>query len=110
MIEKTIQSIEDRIKKTDSIKDDEKNELLNLLSTLETEVVTLARTHPEQAESITGFAQVSTHEATREHKDPELVNLSLAGLRSSIQGYENSHENLVRIVNSIALTLSNLGI
>lgn len=110
MIAKTIQNIEDKIKKTGSIREDEKKELLNLLSTLENEVVTLAETHPEQAESITGFTQVSTHEATREHRDPELVNLSLTGLRSSIQGFENSHENLVKIVNSIALTLSNLGI
>lgn len=110
MITETIHSIAGRIKSSDSIKLEDKQELLNLLSTLETEVVSLSKTHPEQAESITGFTQVSAHEATREHKDPQLVDLSIKGLTSSIEGFENSHENLVKIVNSIALMLSNAGI
>jgi len=110
MITETIQSIEKRIKDTDSIKFKDKQELLDLLSTLETEVVSLSKTHPEQAESITGFTQVSAHEATRTHKDAQLVDLSIKGLTSSIEGFENSHENLVKIVNSIALMLSNVGI
>jgi hypothetical protein len=110
MIAKTIQHIEERIKKTDAIGSAEKGELLDLLRTLEDEVVALSKTHPEQAESITGFTQLSAHEATREHKDPQLVNLSLTGLRSSIEGFENSHENLVKIVNSLAVMLSNVGI
>ncbi len=110
MITETIQNIGRRIKTTDAIKDKEKQELLRLLATLEAEVTSLAKTHPEQAESITGFTQVSAHEATREHKDQQLVDLSLQGLTSSIEGFENSHENLVKIVNSIAVMLSNLGI
>jgi len=110
MIAKTIQNIEERIRTTESIGEGERKELLNLLATLEDEVVRLSKTHPEQAESITGFTQVSAHEATREHRDPQLVDLSLTGLRSSIEGFENSHENLVKIVNSIALMLSNTGI
>jgi hypothetical protein len=110
MISETIQSIEERIKNTDSIKYKEKQELLNLLSTLEAEVTALAKTHPEQAQSITGFTQLSTHEATRTHKDQQLIDVSLKGLTSSIEGFENSHENLVKIVNSIALMLSNVGI
>jgi hypothetical protein len=110
MITETIQSIEKRIEDTDCLKFKDKQELLDLLSTLETEVVSLSKTHPEQAESITGFTQVSAHEATRKQKDAQLVDLSIKGLTSSIEGFENSHENLVKIVNQIAVTLSNAGI
>jgi Mg2+ and Co2+ transporter CorA len=109
-IRETIENIEKRIERADSIKHEDKEELLNLLSTLEAEVVSLSKTHPEQAESITGFTHVSTHEATREEKNPQLVRLSLNGLTSSVEGFENSHEELVRIVNRLAVMLSSVGI
>jgi hypothetical protein len=110
MVTDTLKKIETRINSTDSITPKEKQELLNLLSTLDTEVASLAQTHPEEAESITGFTQISAHEATREQKNPQLISLSIDGLTSSIKGFESSHENLVRIVNSLALMLSNIGI
>jgi len=109
-IRETIENIEQRIEKADSIKPEDKEELMNLLSTLESEVVSLSKTHPEQAESITGFTRVSTHEATREEKTPQLVKLSVNGLTSSVEGFENSHEELVRIVNRLAVMLSSVGI
>jgi hypothetical protein len=110
MITETIKSIGKRIEDAGSIGSKEKEELLNLLNTLEAEVTSLAETHPEEAESITGFTQVSAHEATRSLKDQRLVDLSLKGLTSSIEGFENSHEDLVKIVNSLAVMLSNVGI
>lgn len=110
MIEKTIEEIENRVKATDTIKGAEKEELLRLLATLKGEVVALSRTHPEQAESITHFTRASAHEATREEKNQRLLDLSTKGLSSSIEGFENSHPELVRIVNSISLMLANIGI
>ncbi len=110
MIRRTIENIEKRIERAESIKDKDKQELLRILSTLEAEVTALSKTHPEEAESITGFTQVSAHEATREEKNPQLLKLSLKGLTSSIEGFEGSHEELVKIVNSMALMLSNIGI
>ena len=89
--------------------EEDKKELLKLLSTLETEVLDLSKTHPEEAESITGFTQVSAHEATRGRRNEQLVHLSTKGLTSSIEGFESTHEELVRIVNSIAYILSNMG-
>lgn len=109
-IRESIENIEKRIEKADSIKGEEKQELLGLLSKLEAEVMSLSKTHPEQAESITGFTRVSTHEATREEKNPHLVRLSLNGLTSSVEGFENSHDELVRIVNRLAVMLSSIGI
>ena len=110
MIENTIGEIEAKIHGSSSISDERKQELLQLLGTLKSEVGTLAQTHDEQASSIANFAQTSTHEATRETPNPQSLEHSLQGLRSSVDGFEQSHPKLVQIVNSISNTLSNLGI
>jgi hypothetical protein len=110
MVEETITQIEARIKKAKSIDDERKKELLDLLSTLKTEVSKLSKTAAEDAQSITGFTEVSIHEAIREEKNPQLLDVSLRGLSTSVKRFENSHPKLVRIVNSICNTLSNIGI
>ena len=110
MIEDTIGKIEERIRGTEAIREERRDELLQLLGTLKSEVAALSKTHGEQAESIAGFTDLSTHEATRAEQDPELLKLSLEGLGSSVRGFEESHPRLVQIVNAISSTLSNLGI
>ena len=110
MIEDTIRKIETRIQSSEAIKEGRRRELLQLLGTLKGEVAELSKTHSEQAESIAGFAELSTHEATRETQNPQLLNLSLTGLNSSVEEFETSHPRLVQIVNTISNTLSNLGI
>ena len=110
MIDDTLNKIEAKIQGADSIKDERKRELLQLLGTLKAEVANLSETHGEQAQSIAGFTEVSTHEATREQKNPELLKLSLDGLKSSVEEFEGSHPRLVQIVNTISQTLSNMGI
>jgi len=110
MIEDTLSKIESKIQGADSIQGDRKRELLQLLGTLKSEVARLSETHGEQAESIAGFTEISAHEATRETKNPELLESALKGLKSSVEELEGSHPKLVQIVNSISNTLSNLGI
>ena len=110
MIRDTISKIEERLRGAESVNDENRAELLKLLATLKAEVSDLSETDAEQAQSIAGFAAVSTHEAIREDKNPELAELSLKGLSSSVQGFEESHPKLVQVVNSICTTLSNLGI
>ena len=110
MIEKTISEIEAQITGANAVSAERKAELLQLLGTLKTEVAELSKTHSEQADSIVGFARVSTHEATRQEPDEQLRELSLQGLRSSAAGFEESHPTLVLIVNTISKTLSDLGI
>ena len=110
MIQNTIAEIEARIKQAESVRGENKSELLNLLSTLRSEIAELSRTHGDQAQSIAGFTNVSAHEAIRDEKNPELLKLSLDGLASSVEGFEKSHPRLVEIVNRICVTLSNLGI
>ncbi len=110
MIKETIGSIEAKIQGAEAINSDKKRELLQLLGTLKAEVETLSQTHDEQAQSIAGFTEMSAHEATRSQQNPELLELSLKGLSSSVSGFEKSHPRLVQIVNGISHTLSNLGI
>jgi len=110
MIKRTISEIKTRIREASSIKEEKRSELLGLLSTLKSEIEKLSKTQADHAKSITGFTDISTHEATRENKNPELLKVSIDGLSSSVKGFETSHPKLAEIVNSICLTLSNLGI
>ena len=110
MIHDTIAKIEERLQSSGSMRDDQRAELLRLLASLKAEVSGLSETEPEKAQSIAGFTAVSTHEATRETRDAQLVDLSLKGLSQSVDGFEASHPRLVQVVNSICTTLSNLGI
>jgi Domain of unknown function (DUF4404) len=109
MLRDTLEKIEERVRQA-AIAPPQRTELLQLLQALKVEVDTLSRTHEEQAQSIAAFTAVSAHEATRDQKNPELMDLSLRGLSQSVQGFEESHPRLVQLVNSISTTLSNLGI
>ncbi|MCI0623318.1 MAG: DUF4404 family protein [Acidobacteria bacterium] len=110
MIQDTLAKIEARLGKAGALKEEQRTELLGLLSTLKTEIAELSKTHSEQAQSITAFTEVSTHEATRQERDPQLLKLSLEGLTASVQGFETSHPKLVEIVNALSLMLSNSGV
>ena len=110
MLRNTIDKIEERLRKTESLNEENKSELLKLISTLKVEIADLSKTHNEQAESITGFAELSTHEATRQERNPELLKLSIEGLGSSVRGFESSHPRLVNVVNDICSMFSNIGI
>ena len=110
MIEDTIAKIEARLQSTEAISDAKRRELHELLGKLKSEVAELSKTHAEQAESIAGFTERSAHEATRSTQNPELLNLSLKGLSSSVEEFERSHPKLVQVVNAISQTLSNIGI
>ena len=109
MIQDHLDKIEERLKQK-AVKESDKAELLTILTTLRTEITDLSQTHYEQAESITGFAALSAREATRSEKNPALLNLSIEGLASSVQGFETSHPRLVEIINTFCTMLSNLGI
>ena len=106
----TIAKIEENIQRVTSISEEKRGELLQLLATLKEEVAELSETQSEEAESITGFTQISTHEATRQEKNPQLLQLSIEGLQSSVSGFETSHPRLAETVNSICHIVSNMGI
>jgi hypothetical protein len=110
MLEDTLSKLETRIQNANNVPDENRRELLQLISQLKTEVSGLSKTHQEQAESIASFAELSTHEATRETRNPETLKYSTAGLNSSVDEFETTHPQLVAVVNRIATTLANMGI
>ena len=110
MIQETITKIEEKLRTTEAIQDQNRSELLTLMSTLKAEIIELSKTNREHAESITGFAGVAAHEAARRERDLQLLKLSVDGLSTSVKGFESSHPRLVEIVNSICLMLVNSGV
>ncbi len=110
MIQDTIAQLEARIQKAESVKPENRAELLELLATLRSEIGALSKSHGEEAETIARFTTTSAQEALRVKRNPKTMQHSLAGLSSSVEEFEKSHPNLVRIVNRICETLANLGI
>jgi len=87
-----------------------KAEILQQLSTLQAELDELARTDADRAKTIAGFAELSAHEATLPRPRPELLQLSVAGLKKSVQEFEETHPRLVETVGSLSALLSNIGL
>ncbi len=110
MISETMKKIRTRIRTSKSMTRETRTELLSLLSRLESEISRLSRASPDHAESIAGFIDRSTHEATRKDKNPKLLSLSLKGLAESVKGFEESHPRLIEDINYISSELANMGI
>jgi hypothetical protein len=110
MIEDTISEIEGKINAAEAVNPARRQELLQLLATLKTEVARLSKTHEEQADSIASFTRISTHEAMRAEQNPQLREISLLGLRSSVEDLEQSHPRLTQAVNGISKMLSDWGV
>jgi hypothetical protein len=110
MIQDTLAELEARLRQAQSAKPETRDELLELLALLRSEIGAISKTHSEDAQSIAAFTHLSAHEVTRQEKNPQSIRHSLGGLSSSVAGFEESHPRLVQIVNRICTTLSNMGI
>lgn len=110
MIDETIQNIEARIRASASLREESRQELLELLGNLKTEIADLSDQDLDHAKSIAGYADLSTHEATRASQNPQLLQHSIEGLSETVTGFESAHPRLVEVVNRICHALSNLGI
>jgi len=110
MMKDTISEIEERIRNAGTLQEKSREELLDLLGQLKSQINSLSKTNQEQAQSIAGFTEVSTHEATREEKNPELLHHSIGGLKCSVEELEQSHPKLAAVVNRLADMMANMGI
>lgn len=104
----TVDKIEEKIFNAKNIDAVKKRELLALLSDLKKEINELGNI--EQAKSIAGFTELSTHEAMRKDTNQKSLQLSLEGLSSAVDELEVSNPKLVGVINSISVMLSNMGI
>ena len=86
MIQNTLQEIKSKLNSAKDLEAARRDELLQLLVRLETEI------------------------AERERQNLKPLKLSVEELQTSVEGFEQSHPKLVQAVNSISNTLSSLGI
>ena len=93
MIDDTLAKIEARLAGAEALKEDKRRELRELLATLRSEITELSKTDAEQAESIAGFTDVSTHEATREEQNPHSLRCRLKVLACRWSGWNNPIPN-----------------
>ena len=91
MIENTIDELEAKIR-AETISNESKQELLQLLETLKSEAATLKQSNAAHIEN------------------QRMLKRSVEELRSSMEGFEKSHPKLVQAINSVSNLLSNLGI
>lgn len=110
MIARTIEKIQAQLDAADKMDPLRREELLKLLTELKDEVNELAKTDSERAQSIASFADATAHEATRKEPNPELLDISVKGLTTSVNEFEQSHPKLVQLVNSFCQMLANMGI
>ena len=110
MLRDTIRKIEERLERLEAVPPEKREELLTLLGALRDEVNELAKSDAEHAESIKGFVDITAHEATREEKNPRLLQHAVDGLASTVQDLELSRPRLVENVNAICSWLASVGI
>ena len=81
MLKETLEKLEAKIKASPNIPEEKKQEYYALLSELNEQVNSVACTDLQKAESIKEFTKISTHEATRDEVNPNLLRASLDGLQ-----------------------------
>lgn len=107
MSKQLIEQISHKLKHADRLDAGSRQELLGMLDALQAEIDSIGGEH---AESIASFAGAATHEATRNTRNPNLLQHAVDGLAESVKELEAEHPKTVEIVNGICTMLSNLGI
>ncbi len=110
MVQDTIKRIEEMVRENDAIGKDTKSQLLKLIEELKPEMERLSKSHEEDAESVAGFMERSTHETLRKEKNPALKQMALDGLSASVRKIEASHPQLVKQIDYIINELASYGL
>ena len=110
MIEETIARIEARLAQSPGMGAEQRAELQGLLLKLKTDLATLHATNADQAHSIAGYVDLSTHELSRSEKKPKQLHHAIEGLSSSVAGLEAEHPGLTETINALCVSLANSGI
>jgi len=110
MIDETIQRIEKTIGENETLDENRKKELMDLVAHLKNEIDNLGDTHREDAGSIASYAESSVREAVRSEVDAELLQHTLDGLSLSVRRFEISHPMLIGIINNIGRILNQIGV
>ena len=85
MIPERIAQIEATLRNSPNIPDATREELLDLLSRLKTEVAPLVKSHGESVDQIAGSADAAVQAAIRRDEQPEEATQAVAGLAASVR-------------------------
>ena len=110
MIQNTFEQIKAKLDQAPELSAEHRSELQQLIDSLSNEISQLSKTQPEDSNSISEFAHLSTQEAIRDSKRPDLLKHSLDGLNASVAGMEAEHPKITALVNRLCNLLSNMGI
>ncbi len=109
MYNDTIKRIEARIARA-KIPEAKRRELIALLDDLKKEIADIAGTNYDKATNIATLAEASSGVAVSDSPNPELLKMTLDSLDKSVEEFEVTHPALVRMINSLSMMLSNIGI
>jgi len=107
---KKIEALEKKIESTSQIDVKIKEDLLDLMRSLKTELVDLKEKHPDTAHNIADKTQVSAEKVLDSDTKQNELQENIDGLQETVGEFEVSHPKLVQIVNRICMMLSDIGI
>jgi len=110
MISNKLKNIEEKIRNAEAMEQGNKDSVLELLDDLKKEIREINDDKAEQLSSMGSFAEAGANEATRTDGDEGILNIALSGVRASVKDFEESHPQLVQVINSICTQLSNSGL
>ncbi|MCF7669727.1 MAG: DUF4404 family protein [Verrucomicrobia bacterium] len=109
MLEKKINEIEERIKNSPSMSQENRDNLLELLNGLRSEVRDLSSTNEDAAHQIAALTDNVTKQA-EDNGVSSSFREALDELSLSVSDFKNSHPRLVNVVNRLCHVLANLGV
>jgi mevalonate kinase len=107
---KKIEAIEKKIEKTTEIDVKIKEDLLDLMRSLKTELSDLKENHPDKVDKIVDKARTSAEKVIHADEDQNELKEAIDGLHETVEEFEVSHPKLVQVVNRICMMLSDIGI
>ena len=104
---KKIEAIEEKIQKTSQIDAKIKEDLLDLMRSLKSE---LKEVHPETAHNIADKTNISAGKVLSSDNKKNELQKDIDGLQETVGEFEASHPKLVQVVNRLCMMLSDIGI
>jgi mevalonate kinase len=109
---KKLEAIEKKIKTTPQIDAKIKEDLLDLMRSLKTELADIKNEHPKTADSIVDQTHSSAEQILCKNNSGEqkILQENIDDLQKTVDEFEASHPKLVQVVNRICMMLSDIGI
>lgn len=107
---KKIEALEKKIESASKIDAKIKEDLLDLMRSLKTELSDLKNINPDSAHDIADKTQVSAEKVLSSDNNKNELQENIDGLQGTVEEFEVSHPKLVQIVNRLCMMLSDIGI